>query len=85
MDTVLSEIQVFKLLRAETAARTVATQTIVITLNIIEHLHPHYFPATKALSVDTFHFPREKEAFHASIVITATFGTYVPMQIMPFQ
>lgn len=85
MDAVLSEIQVFKLRRAETAARTVATPMIVITLNIIKHRHPNYFPANKALSVDTFHLQRVKGAFHAGIVITATFGTHAPVQIMPFQ
>ncbi|KMK03637.1 membrane protein, partial [Pluralibacter gergoviae] len=36
MDTLLSEVLFFKLLRAETATRTVTTPTIVIALNVIK-------------------------------------------------
>ena len=71
MDTVLSEIMVFKLFRAETATGTVTTPAIVITLDIIKHRCPHYFPADKVFSMDTFHFQRMKEAFHAGIIVAA--------------
>ena len=54
MDTALSEIMVFKLFRAETATGTVTTPAIVITLDIIKHRCPHYFPTAKAFPVDTF-------------------------------
>ncbi len=36
-----------------------------ITFDIIKHRCPHYFPADKVFSMDTFHFQRMKEAFHA--------------------
>ena len=86
MDTVLSKVLVFKFLRTETATGTVMTPAIVIILYIIKYRRPHYFPAAKALSVDTFHFQGVKvECIHASIVITATFGTHAAVQIMPFQ
>lgn len=56
MDTALSEVLVFKLFRAETAAGTVTAPAIVIALDIIKHRRPHYFPTDKAFSVDTFDF-----------------------------
>ncbi|KFF68902.1 membrane protein, partial [Pectobacterium brasiliense] len=59
--------------------------TIVVTLDIIKHRRAHYFPAGKAFSVDTFHFQRVKEAFHAGIVITAAFCAHTASQIMAFQ
>ncbi|KFT02359.1 membrane protein, partial [Salmonella enterica subsp. enterica serovar Bareilly str. CFSAN000227] len=37
------------------------TPPIVITLTIIKHCCPHYFPADKVLSVDTFHPQRMEE------------------------
>ena len=82
MDTALSEILVFKLFRAESATGAVTSPAIVITLDIIKHLRPYYFPADKAFPVDTFHFQRVKEAFHAGIVITATFRAHTSTQIM---
>lgn len=85
MDTTLSEVLVFKLFRTETATGTVTTPPIVITLDIIKHCCPHYFPAAKAFPVDTFHFQRMKEAFHTGIVITAAFRTHTPAQIMALQ
>ena len=71
MDTRLSEILIFKLFRAEAATGTVTTPAIVITLDIIKHRCPHYFPAAKAFPVDTFHLQRMKEAFHAGCVASA--------------
>lgn len=81
MDTALSEVLVFKLFRAGTATLAMA----VITLDITKHRRPHYFPAGKAFSVDTFHFQRMKEAFHIGIIITATFRAHTSPQIVPFQ
>ena len=57
MDTALSEVLVFKLFRSETATLTVPSPAIVITFDIIKHCYPHYFPADKVFSVETFHFP----------------------------
>ena len=85
MDTTLSEVLVFKLFRTETATGTVTTPPIVITLDIIKHCYPHYFPADKVLSVDTFHLQRVEEAFRAGIVVTTSFGTHATVQIMPLQ
>lgn len=56
MDTVLSEVLVFKLFRAETTTGTVAPPAIVITLDIIKHRRPHYFSADKAFTIDAFDF-----------------------------
>ncbi|GAA3599043.1 hypothetical protein GCM10023078_27940 [Gibbsiella greigii] len=55
MDTALSEILVFKLFRAETAAGTVTAPAIVITLYIIKHRASHYFTAGEVFTVDAFH------------------------------
>ena len=85
MDTTLSEVLVFKLFRTETATGTVTTPPIVITLDIIKHGCPHYFPADKVLSVDTFHLQRMEEAFRTGIVVTTTSGAHTPPQIMAFQ
>ena len=85
MDTALSEVLVFKLFGTETATGTVAAPPIVITLDIIKHRPLHDFPADKAFPVDTFHLQRMKEAFHAGIVVTTSFGTHATMQIMPLQ
>ena len=41
VDTLLSEVLFFKLLRAETATRTVTTPTIVIALNVIKYHGTH--------------------------------------------
>ena len=38
---------------------------VVIALDITEHCHPHYFPADKTFTVDTFHLQRVEDAFHA--------------------
>ncbi|EOW19869.1 hypothetical protein BEC81_23515, partial [Escherichia coli] len=73
MDTGLSEVLVFKLFRTEAATPTVPPPPIVITFDIIKHRCPHYFPADKVFSMDTFHFQRMKEAFHAGIIVAATF------------
>ncbi len=70
MDTALSEAPVFKLFRTETATGTVTTPAIVIALDIIKHCCPHYFPAGKVLSVDTFHLQRVEEVFRTGIVVT---------------
>ncbi len=85
MDTALSEILVFKLFRTETATSAVTTPAIVITLNIIKHRCPHYFPIDKVLTVDTFDFQRVEEAFHTSIVITAAFRTHIATQVVSLQ
>lgn len=53
MDTTLSEIQVFKLLRDEAAAGAVIRPPIAITIDIIKYRRPYYFPADKALTVNT--------------------------------
>ena len=65
MDTGLSEVLVFKLFRTEAATPTLPPPPIVITFDIIKYRCPHYFPADKVFSMDTFHFQRMKEAFHA--------------------
>lgn len=84
MGTTLSEALVFKLFRTETATGTVTTPPIVITLTIIKHC-PHYFPADKVLSVDTFPPQRMEEAFRTGIVVTTTSGAHTSPQIMAFQ
>ena len=84
MDTALSEAFVFKLFGAETAIGTVTPPPIVITLDIIKHRRPHYFPADKVLSVDTFHLQRVKEAFRTGIVLTTAFAAHTAPQIMAF-
>lgn len=81
----LSEVLVFKLFRTETATPTVPSPPIVITFDIIKHRYPHYFPADKILSMDTFHFQRMKEAFLAGIIVAAIFCAHTSMQIMPLQ
>lgn len=81
----LSEVLFFKLFRAETATGAVTTPTIVIALDIIKHRRPHYFPAGKDLSVDTFHLQRVEEAFRTGIVVTTSSGTHTALQIMTFQ
>lgn len=85
MDTALSEILVFKLFRTETATDTVTTPAIVIALDIIKHCCPHYFPAGKILSLDTFHLQRLEEAFRTGIVVTTAFGAHTAPQIMAFK
>ena len=80
----LSEVLFFKLFRAETATGTVTTPPIVITLDIIKHRRPHYFPVGKVLSVNTFHLHRLEEAFHTGIVVTTTFGALQPYRIWRF-
>ncbi|WNT76796.1 hypothetical protein QMY50_00214 (plasmid) [Escherichia coli] len=67
MDTGLSEVLVFKLFRTEAATPTVPPPPIVITFDIIKYRCPHYFPADKVFSMDTFHFQRMKEAGFAPI------------------
>lgn len=52
MDTVLSELLIFKLFRAKSATGTVTTPPIVIALDIIEHHRSHHFPTDKALGED---------------------------------
>ena len=76
MDTGLSEVLVFKLFRAETTTPTVQSPAIVITFDIIKHRCPHYFPADKVFSMDTFHFQRMKEAFHAGIIVAVSLGAH---------
>ena len=56
MDTVLSEVLVFKLFRTETATGTVTTPAIVIALDIIKYRRPHDLPTDKAFTVDAFDF-----------------------------
>ncbi len=56
MEIALSELLVFKLSRTETATLTVPSPAIVITFDIIKHRCPHYFPADKVFSMETFHF-----------------------------
>lgn len=85
MDTGLSEVLVFKLFRTEAATPTVPPPPIVITFDIIKYRCPHYFPADKVFSMDTFHFQRMKEAFHAGIIVAATFCAHTSTQIMPLQ
>ncbi len=84
MDTTLSEVLVFKLFRTETATGTVTTPPVVIALDIIKHCCPHYFPAGKVLSVDTFHLQRVEEAFRTGIVVTIASGAHTALQIMAF-
>jgi len=55
VDTALSEVLIFKMFRAETAAGTVAAPAIVITLYIIKHCASHYFTAGEVFIVDVFH------------------------------
>lgn len=85
VDKVLSEVLIFKLFRTESATGAVTLPAIIVILNIIKYCRSHYFPAGKALSVDSFHFQRGKEAFRAGIVIIAAFHTHAPAQIMAFQ
>ncbi len=85
MDTSLSEVLVFKLFRTETTTPTVPSPAIVITFDIIKHRCPHYFPADKVFSVETFHFQRMKDAFHAGIIVAAALCTHTATQIMPLQ
>ena len=85
MDTALSEIFVFKLYRAETVTGTVTTPPVVITLDIIKHRRPHYFPADKAFSVHTLYFQRMKEIFRTRIIVAATFCAHAAVQAMPLQ
>lgn len=85
MDTRLSEVPVFELFRAETAAGTMTSPAIVIAFNIIKHRDPHYFTTGKALPVDTLYFHRVEEAFCACIVLTAAFCAHAATQIMAFQ
>jgi hypothetical protein len=72
----LSEILIFKLFQTETTAGTVTMKPIVIALDIIKPCCPHYFPAGKVLSVDTFLLQRVEEAFHTGIVVT-TASTFI--------
>ncbi|GAB0822739.1 hypothetical protein ECZC05_50550 [Escherichia coli] len=85
MDTALSEVLVFKLFRTETTTPTVPSPAIVIVFDIIKHCCPHYFPADKVFSVETFHFQRMKEAFHAGIIVAAALSAHTATQIMPLQ
>ena len=85
VDTALSEVFVFKLFRAETAAGTVTQPAIIITLDIIKYRHLHDFPADKAFSVDTLHFQCVEKTFCTGIVVAAALCTHAAMQIMPFQ
>lgn len=85
MDLALSEVLVFKLFRIESTTGTVTAPPIVITLDIIKHCCPHYFPADKVFCVDTFHLQRVEEAFRTGIVVTAASGAHTAPQIMPFQ
>ncbi|OMQ23696.1 hypothetical protein BMI79_09290 [Serratia oryzae] len=80
METRLSEVLVFKLFWAEATTGTVATKPIIIALDIIKHGRSHYFPAGKVLAVDTFHFQRVKEAFHACTVVTTASGAHTVTQ-----
>lgn len=64
---------------------TVTTPAIVIVLDIIKHHRPHYFPADKAFTVDTFHLQRMEEAFRTGIIVTATLCTHAAVQVMPLQ
>ena len=57
MDTLLSEVLVFKLFRAEVTAGAVAAPAIVIAFNRCTHL----FTAEQTLAVDALHFPLMKE------------------------
>lgn len=76
MDTGLSEVLVFKLFRTEAATPTVPPPPIVITFDIIKHCCPHYFPADKMFFVETFHFQRMKEPFHAGIIVAVSLGAH---------
>ena len=58
---------------------------IIITFYIIKHRCPHYFPADKVFSMETFHFQWMKEAFHAGIIIAAALCVHTATQIMPLQ
>ncbi|KYF09038.1 hypothetical protein AIZ23_24265 [Salmonella enterica subsp. enterica serovar Typhimurium] len=72
MGTTLSEVLLFKLIRTDTATRTVTTPPIEITLTINKHCCPHYFPADKDISQDTFHTQRKEAAFSKAILVTTT-------------
>lgn len=85
MDTILSEVLVFKLFRTEVATPTVPSPAIVISFDIIKHRCPHCFPADKVFSVDTFHFQRMKEAFQSGIIVAAALCAHTATQIMPLQ
>lgn len=82
MDTLLSEVLVFELVRAEAATGTVASPAIIITLDIIKHRLPYYFPVAKMFSVDTFHFQRVEEAFHTGIIVATTLSTHATLQVV---
>lgn len=85
MDTPLSEGLVFELFRAETTTGTLATPTIVITLDIIKHRRPHYFPAGKVLSMDAFHLQRMEEAFRAGVIVAVAPGAHAAALVVPLQ
>ena len=85
MNTTLSEFLVFALFQTDTATGTVTSPAIVITLDIIRYCRSHYFPAGKALSVDTFHFLRVEEASRTGIIMTVTSGAHAATQTVPFQ
>ncbi|ELN43832.1 putative inner membrane protein, partial [Salmonella enterica subsp. enterica serovar Enteritidis str. CVM_76-3618] len=46
---------------------------------------PHYFPAGKVLSMNTFHLQRVEEAFRTGIIVTTASGAHPAPKIMPFQ
>lgn len=85
MDTLISEVLVFKLFRADSATGTVTTPSIVIALDIIKHRCPHHFTTGKAFSVNAFHLQGVEEALRARIVVPAALCTHAPTQIMPLQ
>lgn len=62
-----------------------AIPAVVIAPDIIANGHPHYFPADKLLSMDTFSFQPMKETFCTGIVVTTAFGIYAATQVIPFQ
>ncbi len=81
MDTLLSEILVFKLFRAKATTGTVTTPPIVIALDIIKHGCPHDFPGGKVLPVNVFNLQRVDEAFRAGIVLTTALALILPRRL----
>ena len=84
MDTLISEVLVFKLFRAESATGTVTTPSIVIALDIIKHRCPHHFTTGKAFSVNAFYFSVWKKLSVHALSYQQPFALMLPRRLCRF-
>lgn len=76
MDTQLSDMGQLELFRAEVAEGRMEPGSIVVNLDVFEHMRLGLFPCGEALAVDRFDLEAVVPAFHRGIVVAIALGAH---------